>query len=91
VHTYTFAGNEYFVGLQVIYQKNSSGFKIPMELRVFKSTELVKFDFPALQNMMVTVGDLNPTAYHLSTVWQPDTGVCDTVGHTDAGFWGGPP
>jgi len=41
--------------------------------------------------MVLTVGDPNPTAYDLSTVWLPDTGACATVGYTEVNFWGGPP
>jgi len=94
VHTYSFATDKYFVGLGVIYQTNPSGFKIPMRLDVLESTELLNFNFPALQNMVITVGEPNPTAYDLSTRWLPDTGVCDKVydvTDTRADFWGVPP
>jgi len=91
VHTYTFDLDKYFVGLRVAYQTNSNGFKIPMGLDVFESTELVQFNFPALQNIRVTVGDPNPPVYDVSTRWLPDTGVCDTVEHTSTNFWGESP
>jgi len=91
VHTYSFATDKYFVGLGVIYVKNPSGFSIPMGLEVLESTELLDFNYPALQNMVITVGDPNPTAYDLSTRWLPDTGICDTVGYTYNNFRGVPP